>query len=309
MHIDYHDLTEQQFEDLVAAVCYFLLGSGIQKFSSGPDGGRDARFTGTAELFPSKQEPHKGKFIIQAKHSENPFAKVSDTNFLSSPTSVINEEIPRLKKLCKTKEIDHYLIFTNRRAGGGATVAAENALGLPGIKSVHLVGIETLDLHLKRFPEAIPMAELKSFLSPLRVFADELAEVVLNLKSVLDKKPKNRPKVKLNRVSFAKKNKKNELPELTAKMIISSHLKDFGAIQKFLEAPANATVREQYELAAEEFNSEILEKRADGARMDQLLNDLVARLRTRDGDIARNLRLTRTVVYFMYWSCDIGEQV
>jgi hypothetical protein len=33
----------------------------------------------------------------------------------------------------------------------------------------------------------------------------------------------------------------------------------------------------------------------------------VSQLIVRDGDLSSNKRLTRTVFYYMYWNCDIGD--
>jgi hypothetical protein len=54
MKYAYEHLSWEQFEDLVVALCQFLLGAGVQGFATGTDGGRDAKFIGTAELLPSK---------------------------------------------------------------------------------------------------------------------------------------------------------------------------------------------------------------------------------------------------------------
>jgi hypothetical protein len=53
MKFAYEDLSDNQFEDLVIFLCKRLLGISVQGFSDGPDGGRDAKFVGTAELHPS----------------------------------------------------------------------------------------------------------------------------------------------------------------------------------------------------------------------------------------------------------------
>ena len=47
MKYAYHDLSPDQFESLVVAVCQFLLGAAVQGFATGRDGGRDAKFMGT----------------------------------------------------------------------------------------------------------------------------------------------------------------------------------------------------------------------------------------------------------------------
>jgi hypothetical protein len=96
MRFDYHDLYDHQFEDLVVGICTFLLGQGIQKFSTGRDGGRDARFTGTANEFPSERSPASGLFVVQAKHTENPWSKLSDSSFSGDGDhSIISEEIAK----------------------------------------------------------------------------------------------------------------------------------------------------------------------------------------------------------------------
>ena len=68
--ITYHNLSDLQFEELVIEFCAELLGNGVQGFVTGPDGGRDARFSGTAMLVPSETDPWSGKIVIQAKHTE-----------------------------------------------------------------------------------------------------------------------------------------------------------------------------------------------------------------------------------------------
>ncbi|MCP4657140.1 MAG: restriction endonuclease, partial [bacterium] len=65
-----HTLSSEDFEGLVVQICHRILGTGTFRFSSGPDGGRDGRFEGTASSFPSPAEPWSGGFVIQAKHTE-----------------------------------------------------------------------------------------------------------------------------------------------------------------------------------------------------------------------------------------------
>ena len=53
MKYAYEELSPNQFEGLVVAICQFVLGTSVQGFATGPDGGRDAKFVGTADLLPS----------------------------------------------------------------------------------------------------------------------------------------------------------------------------------------------------------------------------------------------------------------
>jgi hypothetical protein len=124
----YEDLSPEQFEDLVIFLCQELLGIAVQGFSKGPDGGRDARFEGTAQLFPSTAEPWVGKVVIQAKHTNGYNKKFSESDFFSKGKkgTIIEKEIPRIKKLRKAKSLDHYMLFANRDSVGMQRRKSEN---------------------------------------------------------------------------------------------------------------------------------------------------------------------------------------
>lgn len=310
MRFDYHDLFGQQFEDLVHGLCVHLLGAATQRFSKGPDGGRDARFKGTAAAFPNAAHPVTGKIIVQAKHTDNPVAKISDAAFSgTAKSSVMSEEILRISRLREGGELDHYILFTNRRGGGNAVSSLEERIVTEaGVESVTVLAIETLDPLLRRHPEAVEVANLQDFLAPLRVIPDQLVEVVLAIREEIGELQTLASAPGLERESFAAKNERNDLSAATAKKIVSTYMKDFGAIDEFLAAPANSGQRAMYEDAAAEFDAEFRERQQKGASMDSLLNDLVHRLRYRDADLSRNTRLTRTLIYYMYWKCDIGRE-
>ena len=109
------NLTDTEFQDLVALICEQILGMGTIVFSVGKDGGKDAKFSGKANNFPSKAEPWNGKIIIQAKHTQRNGASCSDSDF----KSILKKEvIPKISKLVKNNEIDFYLLFTNRKLSG-----------------------------------------------------------------------------------------------------------------------------------------------------------------------------------------------
>lgn len=112
-----HDLADTEFEQLVVLICGELMGIGITSFASGPDGGKDAKFEGTATAFPSTTAPASGKFIVQAKHSTSPVASCSDYDF---ETTLIGHEISKIQRMFQEGSLTHYLIFTNRRKTGGA---------------------------------------------------------------------------------------------------------------------------------------------------------------------------------------------
>ncbi len=106
-----HNLVDKEFETLVALICEEILGTGTIVFSDGKDGGRDAKFTGTANRFPSEADPWNGKFIIQAKHTTKPEASCSDRSF----NTILKKELPRLRKLKEDGKVDCYLLVYQQK--------------------------------------------------------------------------------------------------------------------------------------------------------------------------------------------------
>ena len=118
MKFAYEDLSDDQFEKLVVFLCQRLLGISVQGFAKGPDGGRDAKFVGTAELHPSKAAPWVGTTIVQAKHTNGYNRNFSESDFFSTTAqnTVLGKEIPRIKKLREGKPVSytHLTLPTNR---------------------------------------------------------------------------------------------------------------------------------------------------------------------------------------------------
>ena len=157
MKFAYEDLSDDQFEKLIVFLCQRLLGISVQGFAKGPDGGRDAKFVGTAELHPSKAAPWVGTIIVQAKHTNGYNRNFSESDFFSTSAgnTVLGKEIPRIKKLREAKQLDHYMLFANRRLAGNAEseireyIAAQ--CGIPPSSSIYLCGLEQLEILSKGF--------------------------------------------------------------------------------------------------------------------------------------------------------------
>src|SRR5579863_10324609 len=136
-----YELHDEHFEQLVIQICIQVLGTGTFSFAPGKDGGRDGRFTGTAQAYPSVKSPLKGKFVIQAKHTRNGAASCSDRDF----TQILKKELPRIAALVKSGELEHYLLFTNRRLTGIKDAQARQRLQkVPDLKSSDIFGRETI---------------------------------------------------------------------------------------------------------------------------------------------------------------------
>jgi len=308
----YEDLGDSQFEDLIVLLCQRLLGISVQGFAKGPDGGRDAKFVGTAQLHPSKAEPWVGTTIIQAKHTNGYNRSFSESDFFSasSQNTVIGEEIPRIKKLRVKKQLDHYMLFANRRLTGNAEsqirahIAKECAIPEGAI---YLCGLEQLETWLKTFPEVPKLADLDPVDSPLIVSSDDLAEVVEALarqredvSAVLDDPP-------VPRVIYKRKNELNKMSVEYATAQRRKYLKDTKQIHAFLAAPENIELLRMYKTVVDEFELKILAKRKDYQTFDEVMERLVDLLFNRDPVLRRHKRLTRAMLFYMYWICDIGK--
>lgn len=314
MKFAYEDLGEDQFEKLIVLLCQRLLGVSVKGFAKGPDGGRDAKFVGTAELHPSKAAPWTGITIIQAKHTNGYNRHFGEADFYSAKSrdTVIGKELPRIAKLRTEKQLDHYMLFANRRLAGNAdqtiTQHIAQACNIPE-GSIYLCGVEQLELYLKSFPEVATLADLDPLDSPLIVSPDELAIVVeaiasneADLSAVLDAPP-------VQRTSYEQKNELNKMSPEYAKELRKRYLKDTAQIRAFLAAPENLEVLRAYEATTEEFQMKIIAKKSSHQNFDSVMEYLLDLLFQRDPILRQrhHKRLTRAVLFYMYWNCDIGE--
>lgn len=314
MKFAYEDLSDDQFEVLIVLLCQRLLGIAVQGFAKGPDGGRDAKFVGTAELHPSKAAPWVGTVIVQAKHTNGYNRSFSELDFYSTSSSntVVGKELPRIKKLREAKQLDHYMLFANRRLTGNSETEIRDHIaaqcGVPA-SSIYLCGLEQLELWLKRFPEVALEANLDAVDSPLIVSPDDLAEVVQalarqkdGLTALLDDPP-------TVRVTYEEKNALNNMTAAYAKEQRRKYLKETAQIRTFLAAPENIELLRMYESVVDEFQLKILAKRKDYQTFDEVMEYLVDLLFSRDPVLRQHVhkRLTRAILFYMYWNCDIGE--
>lgn len=312
MKYAYEDLSDTQFEELIVFLCQQLLGISVQGFAKGPDGGRDAKFVGTAERHPSKAARWVGTTIIQAKHTNGYNRNFSESDFFSkkSVNTVLGKEIPRIKKLRANKQLDHYMLFANRRLAGNAESEIRAHFAKECVlpeASIYLCGLEQLETLLKTFPKVPKLANLEPVDSPLIVSPDDLAEVVAalalrkeELSDVLDDPP-------TSRLTYEKKNTLNNMSAEYAKAQRKKYLKETVQIHAFLAAPENLELLRMYESVVDEFQLKIIAKRKNYQTFDEVMEYLIDLLFGRDAVLRRHKRLTRAMLFYMYWQCDIGE--
>lgn len=312
MKYAYEDLSDDQFERLIVLLCQHLLGMGTQGFAKGVDGGRDAKFIGTAQMLPSERAPWVGTIIVQAKHTNGYNRSFSEGDFFNpkSENTTIGKELPRIKKLRNAKQLDHYLLFANRKLTGNAESDIRshiaNECGMPE-SSIMLCGLEQLEIWLKAFPGVPLNANLDPLDSPLIVSPDELSEVVQALATHLDEAAKSMDAPPTPRTSYEVKNALNKMSEEYAKGLRKLYLKDTAQVKNFLAEPENNELLRLYESVVEEFQIKIIAKRKDYHSFDDVMNYLIDLLFVRDPLLRANKRLTRVMLFYMYWNCDIGE--
>lgn len=314
MKYAYEDLSDSQFETLIVFLCQPLLGISVQGFAKGPDGGRDAKFVGTAELHPSKSAPWVGTTVVQAKHTNGYNRSFSEPDFFSTTAlnTVLGKEIPRIKKLRDKKQLDHYMLFANRRLAGNAESEIREYLAaqcdIPAA-SIYLCGLEQLEILLKTFPDVAAKADLDPVDSPLIVSPDDLAEVVQALARKKDAVTALLDDPPTARVTFEQKNVLNNMSADYAKAQRKRYLKETAQIRSFLAAPENLNLLHLYESVVDEFQFKIIAKRKDYQTFDQVMEYLIDLLFNRDAVLRQQAhkRLTRAVLFYMYWNCDIGE--
>lgn len=312
MKYAYEDLGEDQFEQLVVLLCKRLLGMGVQGFAKGVDGGRDAKFVGTAELLPSRAAPWKGTVIAQAKHTNGYNRSFSEGDFFNpkSENTVIGKEVPRIKRLREAKQLDHYMLFANRRLTGNteSDIRAHLSVncGLPEA-SIMLCGLESLESWLKDFTDVPGIANLDPVDSPLIVSPDDLSDVVQAFARHMDGAAATLDAPPTPRTSYEKKNDINKMSAEYAKSLRKRYLKETAQVKVFLAAPENDELLGMYESVVEEFQLKIISKRKSYQSFDEVMEYLLGLLFARDPLLRANKKLTRVILFYMYWNCDIGE--
>jgi hypothetical protein len=265
-------------------------------------------------MHPSTAAPWVGTVIIQAKHTNGYNRSFSELDFYSaaSNNTVIGKEIPRIQNLRNAKQLDHYMLFANRRLTGNSETDIRSHIeaqcGVPAT-SLYLCGLEQLEIYLKRFPDVAEEANLDALDSPLIVSPDDLAAVVEALARQIDGMTALLDDPPTQRVTYEEKNALNNMTAEYAKVLRRKYLKETAQIRTFLAAPENIDLLRLYESVADEFQLKIIARRKDYHTFDQVMEYLVDLLFGRDA-VLRQLghkRLTRAVLFYMYWNCDIGE--
>jgi hypothetical protein len=315
MNYRLEDMSADDFEKLINELCQRMLGMGTVSFSKGRDGGRDGRFEGTANKYPSEVEKWNGKFIIQSKHTEDHKASCSDNSFHGNKTSIINKEVDRLNILIDSKEtIDNYLIFTNRKETGSREAAVKYVKDETNIINVDIIGNATVSDWLSQHDDIAKRYKLGLYALPLQLTDFEIKDVIIafgkNVKSI-----KKIPIIDDEMLLIKQKEGsggKNEINNLSAtyynNQIKSKSLKYFAQIDDFLQNDED--LANTYHNFADELSNKIEIKRDNFNKFEEVfmyLYDLI--FETNKIDLNKDRRLIWIFLHHLYFNCHIGRTV
>lgn len=306
-------LHADDFENMVNTICQNILGMGLISFASGKDGGRDGRFDGSADNYPSVSGSWEGKFIIQSKHTSNPIASCSDNDF----TKIVNEEIEKIKILKLNNEIDNYLLFTNRKYSGVKGEALRNKMILEtGIENIVILGKETINNNfLNSHKDIVRQYRLDLNHIPFNFSDEEIKEIILEFKNQLPrisqevKKKVNELKHDFGIIDKTEKNIKNNLSkEYYEDEILSRSLLEFDTLDAFLKDPLNSELKDYYFDTAHELNQMISLKRGNFDVFEEIFIFIYKSICDGAVGLKGSKRHVTTFLHYMYYECLIGRR-
>ena len=306
-----HHLTDREFEQLVALICTRWFGEGLTPFAEGVDGGRDARFFGTARTYPSTTAPWHGHIVVQAKHTATPSASCSDSDFKAYFDEGKKSEVPKVERLIKEGILDCYIVFANRKLTAGADEKILKKLRSLPIGDCAIVGLERINQFLRENPDVARTLPTREFLRPFEFEPDDMVEVITavhgaiqmdgsRFSSASDFESVNKKKVKngVNRMSDA----------FYKDVIVNTYMPLFGKLKAFLENERNRAYRDIYHDVADELRQKIILFRDRFDRFEEVITFLYEEVRTKRPELkGKRLYLTLLLCY-MYDDCDIGER-
>ena len=256
MRRDYrlYELNNDEFERLTAKICVKWLGVGVIPFAPGKDGGRDAKFCGTAERFPSAAAPIKGHCVIQAKHVAAADKSCSDTEF----DRILKAEHPKVSRLINEQICQHYIIFTNRKLTGGADEKHIAELVKLGLETAHIIAVERIHQALDDHQDLQTGLPNLLDVTPFRFAPDDLIEVIGVLHDYVGVKDDGFNSAR-DFESIRIRDEKNRINGLSAEyysqIVVNNSMPYFEAVEQFLKNPRNREFRDLYHDTADELRA------------------------------------------------------
>ena len=139
---DLHKLGWKAFEDLVGCIFREVMGQSFQSFPVGPDGGRDGAFYGQWKTHGG--EITSGSYTIQCKHTSKPEKLLS--------YSIIEEELPKIRRLTTNDLADNYILVTNYTVPAPMEQRARSAFLDAGVQNALVYGSPWVNAQISENP-------------------------------------------------------------------------------------------------------------------------------------------------------------
>ena len=301
-----HEINDREFERLVVQICVHWLGEGVQPFADGKDGGRDGKFYGVANSFPSDADRASGHFVLQAKHTSLPNKSCSDSDF----PRLLKKEHIKVKRLSAAGICDHYLVFTNRRLTGGTDEKLTEPLVKLGPKTAYIVAVDRIHMAIDRFKDVWESLPNLHDTLPFRFDPEDLREVIGALHGYVEEGADSAfdSAHDFEKIGIAEKNRINRVTPAYYKEIMGPDTIQFSRIEAFLKNPRNGNLADLYHDSANELKAKILVHRDRFEAFDNVFLFLAEEIQ-RGSDVLRGKRrMIRTLLHYMYSTCDIGSK-
>ncbi|MBB3836633.1 hypothetical protein FHS57_000615 [Runella defluvii] len=306
------NLSEDDFEELVNVLCQKVLGTATVAFTKGRDGGRDGRFTGKANNYPSLSEPWSGKFIIQAKHTNDYQASCSDNPFFGNKTSIINGEIANIKALIENGEVDNYLIFTNRKETESREKAVQYIQAETGLKNVDIKGKDTIHTWLRQYDDVAKTFKIGLYALPLVITEFDIKDTILAFSNSINAIRRIAILTDENAIINISKVRKNEINNLSTEyyenQIRRKSQQYFEDIDEFLSNFNNQEYAKIYYNFAEEMSNKIEIKRSTFGKFEEIFMYLYDTIFDANQiELKQDRRLIWIFLHHLYFNCHIGR--
>lgn len=298
-----YELTWQEFELIVASICEEVLGLGTIIFAAGADGGRDAKFNGTANNFPSRNSCWSGKFIIQAKHTTKVNASCSDTDF----GKIIESEVHNIKKLNINNKLDNYLLWTNRKLTGIQDPKIEDYINGQIKINCQILAEERIQKWLQDYPLIAKKHNLDKLLLPLQFYDEDLKEIISLFASTNFSNADLSDLQQSNyRIGIVEKNALNKLSEDYFNNVFKDSINDFKTIEEFFKRPQNMQLANAYINTIRDINAKIVVRRSEFNTFEEIIEYLYDYILSNHRTLKNYRKLIRVFLHYMYFHCDIG---
>ncbi len=304
-----HYINEDDFENLATLLCRKILGEAVIPFAKGTDGGRDGRFHGKANSFPSISEPWFGKIVIQAKHTTKENASCSDRDF----QKILKEEVvPAIERLKKLEKIDYYLLFTNRRLTGKQDEKIEDLIEVTTQIPNVIIADEKIQQWLQSFPDVVKEAKLQDLLRPLQFDESDLKILIeefhkkLQLHTILKSN-----EIDMTYIKMEEKNHLNRLSQEYFNNVMKRHYSHFQLIRNFFKDPINTQLKGQFDDLVDELNAKITIYQNEYLSFEKMLDELYDYVVAKNQNFfgAGQKKLVRVFLNYMYCNCFIGKKL